>query len=259
MPGESAGTTVSRTIRILNCLAQDINRIADICSHLGFSKSTVHRLLKTLEANGFVIQNPANRSYYLGPLFVDLATKPLTAHKVLILTAENELEQLRELSRETVILHIPLGLSRVCLSEFESPQVIKYTAGIGSVAPIHVGSAGKLLLAKMDQSDLQIILNNLRMEPIGPNTITSKEALLKEVAKVKETGFAISMGERLAYAVSISVPIDNYICPVSLSILGPEDRFKPVLTDTLPAMKKAAQKISQKIKTHFHNQPGSIK
>ena len=208
--------------------------------------------LKTLEANGFVIRNPANRSYYLGPLFVDMATKPLTAHKVLILTAENELKQLRELSRETVILHIPLGLSRICLSEFESPQVIKYTAGVGSVSPIHVGSAGKLLLAEMDQSDLQIILKNLRMEPIGPNTITSKEALLKEIEQVKKSGFAISMGERLAYAVSISVPIDHYICPVSLSILGPEERFKPMLMETLPAMKKAALKISRKIKSHFH-------
>ena len=254
MPVESAGTTVSRTIEILNCLAQDMSRIADICSHLGFSKSTVHRLLKTLEANGFVIQNPASRGYYLGPLFVDLATKPLTAHKILILTAENELEQLRELSRETVILHIPLGLSRICLSEFESPQVIKYTAGVGSVSPIHVGSAGKLLLAEMDQKDFQIILNNLRMEPIGPNTITSKEALVEEVEKVKKSGFAISLSERLAYAASISVPIGHYICPVSLSILGPEDRFKPMLMETLPAMREAALNISRKLKSHFHHQ-----
>lgn len=247
MPKENTSTTVSRTIEILICLAKGMDRIADICEHLGFNKSTVHRLLKGLESGGFVIRDPANRHYYLSPFFVDLATKPLTAHKMLTISAASEMDRLRELSQETVLLHIPLGLNRICLSEFVSMQDIKYTAGIGKIAPLYVGSAGKLLLSELSQRELQVILKNLEMEPVGPNTITNKDILVKELDKVREQGHAVSMGERLTHSASISVSVKNYICPVSLSILGPEDRFKPHLLGTLPAMREAAENISQKL------------
>jgi DNA-binding IclR family transcriptional regulator len=246
MPGEIVGTTVRRTIDILSCLAQGMDRIADISSYLNFNKSTVHRLLNTLVSNGFVIKDITTRRYYLGLIFVDLATKPLTAHKVLILSAANEMDELRQLSHETVILHIPIGMERICISEFESLQDIKYTAGVGSIAPIYVGSAGKLLLSEMNKRDINLIIKNLKMEQIGPNTITNGTRLLKELDKIRELGYAESRGERLAHAVSISVPIKNYICPVSLSILGPEDRFSPnLMHNILPAMIDAAERISQ--------------
>lgn len=247
MPKENTSTTVSRTIEVLACLAKGLDRIADICEQLGFNKSTVHRLLKGLESGGFVIRDPINHHYYLSPFFVELATKPLSAHKMLTISAASEMDLLRELSQETVLLHIPLGLSRICLSEFVSMQDIRYTAGIGKVAPIYVGSAGKLLLSELNQRELQVILKNLKMEPIGPNTITDKQTLLAELNKVRRLGYSVSMGERLSHSASISVSVKNYICPVSLSILGPEDRFKPHLLAVLPAMREAATNISKKL------------
>ena len=247
MPGENTSTTVNRTIDILKCLSQGMERIADICAELDLNKSTVHRLLRALEYSDFVIRNPANRHYYLSPMFVDLAAKPLTAHRMLTISASNEMERLRELSQETVVLHIPMGLYRVCLSEFESLQDIKYTAGVGRSAPIYVGSAGKLLMSEMQPRELSLILKNLKMDPVGPNTITDKDSLITELGKVRESGYAISMGERLAHSASISVSVKNYICPVSLSILGPEDRFRPHLMDILPAMREEAAHISQQL------------
>ena len=247
MPAENSSTTITRTIDILTCLAKGLDRIADICQELGYNKSTVHRLLKALESGGFVIRDPTNRHYYLSPLFVELATQPLTAHRTLTISAAPDMERLRTLSQETVVLHIPRGLSRICISEFESCQDIKYTAGVGKVAPIYVGSAGKLLLSEYSQRDIQVILKNLVMEPVGPNTITDKKKLLGELEKVRRDGYAISLGERLAHSASISVSVKNYICPVSLSILGPEDRFRPHLMETLPAMREAAENISRRL------------
>jgi DNA-binding IclR family transcriptional regulator len=118
---------------------------------------------------------------------------------------------------------------------------------VGKVAPLYVGSAGKLLLSELGQRELQVILKNLKMEPVGPNTITDKQTLLAELEKVRRLGYAVSMGERLAHSASISVSIKNYICPVSLSILGPEGRFRPHLMDALPAMQEEAADISQKL------------
>lgn len=255
MPAETTSTTVARTIEIINCLSAGMERIADISAQLDLNKSTVHRLLKALEYGGFVIRNPVNRHYYLSPLFVELATKPLTAHKMLTITAASCMDCLRELSQETVVLHIPMGLNRICLSEFESPQDIKYVAKVGAIAPIYVGSAGKLLLSEMEQRELQTILENLKMESVGPNTITDKDSLLQELAKVREEGYSVSLGERLAHSASISVSIKNYICPVALSILGPEDRFRPHLMEILPAMHQEAADISrQLLEYHTGNQ-----
>jgi DNA-binding IclR family transcriptional regulator len=102
----------------------------------------------------------------------------------------------------------------------------------------------------MNQQESNLIIENLKMEQIGPNTITNKTKLFKELDKIRELGYAESRGERLAHAVSISVPIKNYICPVSLSILGPEDRFSPNLMDILPTMKDAAERISHRLLKH---------
>jgi DNA-binding IclR family transcriptional regulator len=216
---------IIKAVDILRNLSEGVDRISDITERLHLSKSTAHRLLKTLEMSELVTRDPIARRYFLGPLIFKIASKPLMAHKNLIVCSFEEMKYLRDLSRETVVLHIQVGLERICLEEIQSLENLKYTAGKGSVAPIYTGSAGKVLLSELRDDELQFLLKNLRLVPIGPNTITGKKVLLNELEKVRKKGYATSFGERILGSASIAVPIKNYICPVSLGILGPSNRF----------------------------------
>lgn len=233
---------------ILRSLSEGVERISDLSNKLHLSKSTIHRLLKSLEISDFVRQEPITRSYHLGPLILELASRPVIAHQNLIVCAFDDMRHLRDLSRETVVLYIRIGLDRICLEEVQSFENIKYTAGKGFAAPIYTGSAGKVLLSELKEDELGLLLKNIRLNPIGPNTITDKEILLKELEKVREQGYAISFGERIPGSASISVPIKNYVCPVALGVLGPDNRLSmEKMISILEEMKKCSMHISTKL------------
>lgn len=63
----------------------------------------------------------------------------------------------------------------------------------------------------------------------------------------EKQGYAVSSGETLEGAISISVPIRGYFCPVALSIFGPKFRFETHLMDCREKMEKSAKRISKKI------------
>lgn len=210
--------SISKAVDILRILSEGLNRVSDLSNKLNISKGTTHRILKSLEISRMVSQDPVTRRYYLGPLILDLASKPIIAHQDLVVCAFEDMKDLRDISRETVVLHIRIGIERICLEELQSFENIKYTAGKGFIAPIYTGSAGKVLLSELKEDELQLLVRNLHLAPIGPNTITDKQALLKELEKVRRQGYATSFGERVPGSASISVPIKNYVCPVAMSI-----------------------------------------
>ena len=244
-----AVNSISRGTEILKSLSSGIDRISDLSVHLNLSKSTVHRLLKTLESSGLVMQDPVTRRYYLGPLILHLASRSVIAHQNLVVCALGEMERLRNRSKETVVLHIRVGLKRLCLEELQSSENIRYTAGKGAIAPIHTGSAGKVLLAEMADDELDLLLRNLHLVSVGPRTITDKNVLLKELEKVRKQGYAMSFSERLPGGASVSVPIRDYVCPVALSVLGPDNRFTlKVMGRVLEELRVSAKRISLKLK-----------
>jgi DNA-binding IclR family transcriptional regulator len=158
------------------------------------------------------------------------------------------MKYLRDLSKETVVLHIRIGLERICLEELQSLETIKYTSGKGFIAPIYTGSAGKILLSELDENELDLLQKNLHLDRIGPNTITDKKALLKELKIIRKQGYATSFGERIQGSASISVSVENYICPVALSLLGPDNRFSlKVMMGFLKEIKDSASRISRKL------------
>ena len=240
--------SITKGADILRSLSDGIDRVSDLSNRLHLGKSTIHRFLKSLEMSGLVMQDPITRRYFLGPLILNLASRPIISHQNLILSAFEDMRSLRDLSRETVVLHIRIGLERICLEELPSLENIRYTAGKGFVTPIYTGSAGKVLLSELEDNELQVLMSNLYLDPIGPNTITDKKALLKEVEKVRRQGYATSFGERILGSASISVPIKNYICPVALSVLGPDNRFTlRRMMDILESMKESSRRISKKL------------
>ena len=240
--------SVIRGIDILRRISEGTDRVTDLAKQQGLSKSTTHRLLKSLETTSIVRRDPITRRYYVGPLVLDLASRPIISHRGLTISAFEEMRRLRDLTQETVVLHIRIGLERVCLEELPSLQALRYTAGKGLIAPVYSGSAGKILLAELTDGELDLLLRNIRYAKIGPNTITDQEFLMKEIRSARGQGYAVSFSERVPGSASISVPVRGYACPVALSVLGPESRFRTaVMMDHLEEIKRSAACISKKL------------
>jgi len=240
--------SITKAAEILKKISDGVDRITDLSTKLQLSTSTVHRLLKSLETTALVSQDPVTRRYYLGPLILSLGSKPIIAHQHLIISAFDGMRHLRDLTCETVVLHVRIGLERICLEELQSFENIRYTVNKGNIAPLYVGSAGRILLSELQDNELESILRCLRLESVGPNTILDKKVLLKELEKVRKQGYATSFGERIPGGASIAVPIKKYICPVALTILGPDNRFTiEKMMEYLPVLKKSATSISNKL------------
>ena len=169
------------------------------------------------------------------------------AHDQLIICASDDIKHLRDLSGETVSLVIRVGGERMVLEELPSNQPIRFTLGMGAVAPIYVGSSGMVLLSELAKSDLEVLLKSVKLVPLTPNTITDKEALIKKVEETRKQGYATSFGTQVPAAAGLAVPIKGYLMPVAMCIYGPENRFANIM-NCLKDLKESAGRISSKLR-----------
>ena len=238
--------TIKRTTKVLILLAENPRRFTDIAKELELTKSTAHRLLIALKQAELIKKNPLSGLYHLGPLISQLAANPISEHQFLIVCSIEEMRRLRDLSGETVTLQVSLGTERICLEEIQSRESIKYVSGKGSIYPIFVGSAGKMLLSMLDNDQINILMRKFYYDPLAPNPVKNPEDLWKGIELARRMGHSTSFGERISGSASVAVPIADYICPAILNILGPADRFtKDSISEILEEMKRSAVRISK--------------
>ena len=240
--------SISRAANILRCIAGGTSRITQIASKTELSNGTVHRLMKTLQAEGFIEQDPLTLKYALGPLLIALAINPMVTHAHLVSCAMEEMEFLRQATGETIGLVIRSGLRRLHLEELPSKQALKYTMGKGFVAPLHLAASSKVLLSELTYEDRHKLLSLIEDKEIDKDSGFKKAALLKEVSLVEENGYATSYGEFISGVGSIAVPVKGYVVPVAMCIFGPLERFDlERMKKVLPNLKKASKRISKKL------------
>jgi DNA-binding IclR family transcriptional regulator len=237
---------VERAIDILGVLAKGRATLSEVTRDVGLPKGTTFRILGALQYEKLVVKDPVDSSYQLGPGFLRLSQTQTPWFGALTMLAEPAMSKLLEAARETVAVHVRVGSERICVAELASPQQIRYSAEVGALVPIYVGAAGKVLLAQLEGPALERLLGALDLEPLTGDTIHDRGDLVAAVERAREDGYAQSVGERVASAAAISVPIalDSQF-GASLSLLGPADRFTEEarlarLDDLLAAAKEVA-------------------
>jgi IclR family KDG regulon transcriptional repressor len=240
---QSAYKSVFRTAAILNCLNKGISTVSDIAENLKINKSTVYRLLQALVDAEITLRNPVNRHYYIGPLIAQIAANPGITHNTLVLCAANEMEHLSELTGESIAMNVLVGINTYILHEIPSIHDIQIVAKKSVGYNLHAGANSRILLSQLEGKELRKVINNISFVRLTERTITSKEELLEELKKIRKQEYAIGCGERAQGAMSISVPIKNYVLPASLGILGLEERMKPRTAEYIDALMKAGAHV----------------
>jgi DNA-binding IclR family transcriptional regulator len=219
--------------------------MTQISELVGINKSTVHRLLATLEGKRFVERDAATGLYRPGIRLFQMAFLTLE-HNDLRRLAAPFLHNLCDQFRENVNLSVLDGTDVVYLDVIESPQRVKLAAAPGQRLPAFCTASGKAILAFLPEEKLQDILAR-GIPRYTQNTLTTEEAFLEDMRRTRERGYAISEQEFEDGINAIAAPICNQ--PIaSVSIAGPayrltRERMIEIGPELLVTVKKIAQEV----------------
>lgn len=201
--------------------------VSELSRRLALSKSSTHRLVHTLTAERLLEQDAQTGLYRLAVTMHELGAQVQEALD--LHTASNPVvEQLRNLTRETVQIAVLDGRHVVYVERRESPQTVRLFGRIGHRNHAHCTSTGKVLLASLPAEDLDTVLAGWRLPRLTAYTITTHAALVAELDAVRRQGWAENVNESEVGVASIAAPIrDQSGVVAALSVAGPVQRLEP--------------------------------
>lgn len=225
---------VERALDVLLCFTEKRELgLTEISTMVGLHKSTVHRLLASLEGKGFVVRDSDTEKYHLGIRIWELAASFDQADNPALLFLP-EMERLRDAIGETITLYIRDGMERIRIQAVQSKQAIRRVAEVGARLPLYVGASSKVLLAFAEEEVLRSVLQ----DPRWPDSV-DRDTYLSQLAEIRQTGYATSIEEREPGAAAVAAPIISRSgsLAAALSVSGPSNRL------TLQQMKKIAPRV----------------
>ena len=240
---------VERALDVLMCFTNQTPELTmtQISDLIGINKSTVHRLLATLEGKRFVERDAVTGVYKPGIRLLQMAFLTME-HNDLRRLAAPFLENLCNQVRENVNLSILDGADVVYVDAIESSQRVKLAAAPGQRLPAFCTASGKAILAFLPEENIKRILES-GMPEYTQNTLTSPELFWENISHVRELGFAISIQEFEDGINAIAAPICNQ--PIaSISIAGPayrltKERMLEIGPDLLIVAKNIAMEVER--------------
>lgn len=246
MPANNYISAIERTLRVLEAFRGQQNvRLADLASRTRLVKSSVFRILFTLERLGYV-EKGSERRYSLSNRFSRLVS-PQRAGSDLAVQAAPFMASILNRFQETVNLGVLDDGEVLYIRVMESPHVFRLAAHAGMRSPIHSTALGKCLVSHLPRPQIESILKGQPMKASTPRTIRDRAGFYREVRRVREQGYALddqedSQGIR-CLAAPILDPAGNVVAAMSISApavrLGPRQDHQ-----VATALKEACAQIS---------------
>lgn len=200
--------SVQRAIAILKTFSDEDLEIgvSEIARRVGLNKSIAMRLINTLRHEGFLEQDPASTKYRIGLGLFETGTL-YHLHASMRRHAEPLLQDLAEQLRMSAYLGT-LSDGRVAyILAIEGPGPIRVGPRLGSSTPAHTTAAGKALLAYLAQLALEQYLITQELHPETPHSITSRDTLRRELARIRAQGYSVTRGEHLQGVSAVGSPV----------------------------------------------------
>ncbi len=227
---------VVKTMRILEYLSHErsvgiielTRRVSAHANGQQMNKSTVYRFLASLKELGFVRQDPETERYSLTLKLFEIGMCVLDRLD-LWREADPVLKEIAQLTGETIHLATLDDKNLVYLGKIDSTKTLRVSmmSRVGQTAPTHCTGVGKTLLAYLAPSRLSEILAKERLLRYTPKTITRRVDLDRELASIREKGYAIDNEEHETGVRCVAAPVrDNkgIVC-AAVSVAVPTVRF----------------------------------
>jgi DNA-binding IclR family transcriptional regulator len=245
-PTETSDTqgvrSIQRALDILSLLSEERPLIAvrDIVNATGLAKTTVIRIVQTLEQSGLLWATPSG--YMAGP---GLWRWAHLARRSWELPPETQrlMRELAARERETVNVYVARDIVRVCIAQQESPQPLRHVVQVGDELPMWAGASAKVLLRAASPALLERIA---RSSPFGDDHV---ERIREWIEEATHQGYAVSHGEREAGLSAVAVPLTGRSGTVvaALTLSGPTVRFTDErVADFADALLAAAKQMNER-------------
>jgi DNA-binding IclR family transcriptional regulator len=218
--------SVDRALTLLDAVASTAGRgetAAVLAARCDINRATAWRLLGTLEAHGLVERDPSTSRYKLGFALVRMSAA--AGYDGLVRRTRPILERVSAQTGETADLAVA-GLHGVTYVGEVAPRSVLAVSWLAREVPLHATSTGKALLAWLPPDEALGMLEQ-PLHAFTETTVTEPQALLAELARTRERGYAQCAGELEPTLYGVSAPVLNASggTPVAVfSIWGPVDR-----------------------------------
>ena len=243
-PDRSGGVqSLDRAFALLEHMADAGGDVAlsELAVRSGLPLPTIHRIVRTLVASGYVRQLPSRR-YGLGPRLIGLGE---AASRMLGEWARPQLAQLVDQAGETANLAMLDGDAVVYVAQVPSRHSMRMFTEVGRRVPVHCTGVGKVLLAQLPPAQVHAILTRAGMLAQTPHTITDPDRLARELDRVRHQGYAVDDAEQEVGVRCVAVAVPGGRSTTALSVSGPETRVTwAVVERTVPLLQQAAAALA---------------
>lgn len=225
--------SVAKAFAILKLFGEARSQVsaADLSRELGMNGITAHRFLKTLEAEGALVQ-VSKGTYRLGYTLVDLGDRALQEEelgRILQPVLDALTADLQEASMATLYQN---GMV-VCIARAMSTRSLSVDVRVGHRLEAYCTAHGKLWLAHVPERERKRYLDTVEFQRMTDHTITDKPTLVAEIDAVRAAGHATNLGEREDGITAIAVPIlaGSGRMIAGLSLFGPSIRMDETMRE----------------------------
>ncbi|WP_042371862.1 IclR family transcriptional regulator [Streptacidiphilus neutrinimicus] len=217
-----------RTVELLEFFAgrPGLHSLAEVQEALGYPKSSLYMLLRTLVELGWVETDVTGTRYGIGMRALLVGTAYIDGDEVVAATRP-VLDRLADETTETIHLARLDGADVVYLATRASQHYLRPFTRVGRRLPAYATSLGKALLATHTDEELEQLLPE-RLEPLTEHTLTTRAALLEELHAIRERGYATDREENTVGLCCFAVDIpyrtpsrDAVSCSVPAARLTP--------------------------------------
>lgn len=247
--GDNGVRSVERALRILQAFSSEEaeTSLSDLGRQLNLSPSTTHRLLSTLQSQGFIEQNEANEKYRLGLMLFKLGSL-VQQGMGLRKQSETPLRRLMRRTMETSYLCVIDGGEALCIDRVEGEHQVRVLAlDVGGRLPLNCGAAPRVLLAYLADEQIEAYLKAGAFGRLTAHSLTQPDHVRQDIARTRERGYTFSVEDVLDGVAAIGAPVRDHSHRVigAISIVGVLPHFGENNRDNLiQAVREEAEAIS---------------
>jgi DNA-binding IclR family transcriptional regulator len=238
---------INRAARILRTVRENGGlNISELAREVGLARSTVYRIVNTLEAEGLL--NTANPDGHI-QLGLELVSLGAAVKNDMRQILRPHLEGLSIEVDETVDLAILDNDQLIFLDQVARPRRLRAVSGIGITFPLHCTANGKAMLSVLPVEEVEHLLPE-QLQVFTPKTIPTRAQLMKELERVRSEGVGYDCEEHTLGICAVGSVIQGFMNPLTaISIPVPSIRFYGNEEKLVSALTQTCETISQRIKT----------
>lgn len=248
MKTSASSSVVQKCFAVLDVLGQHGGKtFTELVVATNFPKSTLHRVLGSLVAEGAVQFSELQQTYTLGMRLLVWARHAWQDIDVRQL-AQEEMKRLNEATGETVHLAVLNGDRIVYIDKLESLNQVRMYSAVGKQGPVYCTGVGKAIVAFLPEKKREELISKLDFKRYTANTITDEKSFRRELEAIRERGYARDDGEHEDEIQCVAAPILNFegVSVAGISVSAPEYRISPeTISNWIDETMKAATEISQ--------------